>query len=213
MSNQQNQTQPQDIAPEKILKHYQYFWGEVIGVGICTVRVGLLDGKRAPNFEKLQVDISTWCPSRTLVERDRGLFLFTTDRATSFSHFVQAHHVGFGDEVQGKVTHVDKHGTELVLSHAFGSEDQLSDVRAVLSRSDYALNDDKSPIVPVMGETLQGLIIDKVDPRKKLVYVSLRPQTRRLAIVQKAFEQGHAVQIVEIVRDHGDKSHSEFRLA
>ncbi len=198
-------------TPKKLVTHRQVFWGEIVK-GKYSNRVALLEGKRVPYQKSLKggtgyADRIDCLPSKRLVLGDQGIFQYELMLGTTGD----ARHIDFGEEVQAQVVKVDKEGAQLRLVYKWGTNDEFSDIDVVLRRSDYAIKADRSIVVPKCGQRLQGLIVTKVDPCQKVVYVSLRPDDKQLAMVQQALNKGGAVQIVETVKDEYDNRRIQFR--
>jgi hypothetical protein len=188
-------SEQQNASPERIISCYEFFWGEVVAVGDGWVRAKLFDNRRFPDGD---ISAKAFCPGNKLIKGDRGLFLYEHNRPVQGYAFIPATHVDFGDVVNGEVTGVNKYGAEIKLSSPEWVIHQVvSDIRAILPKSDYALNDDNSVEVPKVGDSLK-MVVKCVDAHKmKLVYVSLRRHVLRLADVQAAFNNGYLVQILK----------------
>lgn len=199
------------VTLKKLVGHLELFWGEIIKEGEYLGRVALLDGKRVPYQKNMKggtgyAEQIGCLSSNRFVVGDQGVFQYILP----FASIGNARHVDFGEEVQGKVVKVEEEGAQLRLVYKRGTNDVFSDIHVVLRRSDYAIDADRSVVVPKCGQRLQGLVITKVDPCQKVVYVSLRPDDIQLAMVQQALNKGGAVQIVETVKDEYDKRHIQF---
>ncbi len=187
MSN--NQNQPKANENSNVLKSEEYFWGQVIETGRDWVRAEITDGRIARmegGYSSTYTILKAEAVGHQLVKGDRTLY------QAWYMHYDnpgQARLISFGVEVNATVDSVGCSGADLILRGG---------IEAKLLKAEYATNDDGTLIEPIVGQTLERLIVINTDAHRHCVYVSLRPHFKKLAKLSSAIRFGGLIQVARI---------------